>query len=88
MPAQVSNVAVPEPTFTEPVMPEPAPMDVTLDTIGNSQSANKKFVSLPLLTSLANPATPLEESSVRRSSRLSQNKDGFQHYQLEDHPRK
>ncbi|RLN03558.1 hypothetical protein C2845_PM13G06880 [Panicum miliaceum] len=45
-------------------------------------------VSFPSAISVKNPFVPLEESSVKRSSRLNENKDGFQHYQLEDNPRK
>ncbi|CAL4993466.1 unnamed protein product [Urochloa decumbens] len=45
-------------------------------------------LSLPTKISENNPHAVLEESFVRRSTRLSQNKDGYKHIQLEDHPRK
>ncbi|CAL4989039.1 unnamed protein product [Urochloa decumbens] len=45
-------------------------------------------LGLPAETSIQNPLAVLEESSVRRSTRLSQNKEGYRHIQLEDHPRK
>jgi len=46
------------------------------------------MMSLPSTVSVSNTLVPLEESSLRRSIRLSQNKEGYQIYQLEDHPRK
>jgi hypothetical protein len=53
-----------------------------------ASSCSRKEMSLPVIASSINPVIPVEESSVRRSIRLSQMKDGYQLYQLEDHPRK
>ncbi|CAL5074955.1 unnamed protein product [Urochloa decumbens] len=52
------------------------------------EEADIATLSLPAKISEKNPHAVLEESSVRRSTRLSQNKDGYKHIQLEDHPRK
>jgi hypothetical protein len=76
---------------------ENADMETENDTLSNQDDClgsssgevqQQKFVTLPKVVSKTNSTIPLEESSVRRSSRLSQNKAGFKHFQLEDHPRK
>jgi hypothetical protein len=76
---------------------ENAEMETEIDTLSTQDDClvsssvevqQQIFVTLPRVISKANTTIPLEESSVRRSSRLSQNKAGFKHFQLEDHPRK
>jgi hypothetical protein len=52
------------------------------------ENTTTRVLSLLLAISNSNPDAVLEASSVIRSSRLSQNKDGYKHIQLEDHPRK
>lgn len=43
---------------------------------------------MPSIVSASHPWASLEDSSVRRSLRQNKARDGFQYYQLEDHPRK
>ncbi|CAL4963957.1 unnamed protein product [Urochloa decumbens] len=65
------------------------PNDNTLPSMTVAmEEADIATLSLPAKISEKNPHAVLEESSVRRSTRLSQNKDGYKHIQLEDHPRK
>lgn len=45
-------------------------------------------MALPSMISINNPNAYLEDSSCRRSTRQSLNRNGFRHIQLEDHPRK
>jgi hypothetical protein len=62
--------------------------NLSLDVPSSHNTPLKTVLSLPSTVSISNPLVPLEESSVRRSARLSRNKEGFQLFQLEDHPRK
>ncbi|CAL5075059.1 unnamed protein product [Urochloa decumbens] len=65
------------------------PNDGTLPSKAvDMEGADIATLSLPAKISEKNPHAIFEESSVRRSTRLSQNKDGYKHIQLEDHPRK
>ncbi|CAL4924468.1 unnamed protein product [Urochloa decumbens] len=66
--------------------------DISMDISSCSmEQATRKSICLPDIVSLDGGETPLQVSSVRRSTRISQKKDGYknvQHIQLEDNPRK
>ncbi|CAL4923275.1 unnamed protein product [Urochloa decumbens] len=66
--------------------------DISMDISSCSmEQATRKSICLPDIVSLDSGETPLQVSSVRRSTRISQKKDGYknvQHIQLEDNPRK
>ncbi|CAL5074100.1 unnamed protein product [Urochloa decumbens] len=66
--------------------------DISMDISSRSmEQATHKSICLPEILSLDNGETPLQVSSVRRSTRISQKKKGYknvQHIQLEDNPRK
>lgn len=47
-----------------------------------------RTLTLPSVVSMSNPRAFLEDSSCRCSTRQSTARNGFQHIQLEDHPRK
>lgn len=53
-----------------------------------AKATSDRMLSLPSTISLKNPKAFLEDSSCKRSTRLSWKTDGFRHIQLEDHPRK